>query len=164
MGDKHEGEKLIKKLTYYFKKFSKDSGRPLLRKVAKGDQVAFRGLVDRYHDELYDYTFQFVKSQKVAEDMVQETFSKVWLHRQAIDHSSPSASYYLFNIISGLIFSYLRQVANDHGLRKELWRHLQIAVNQAEDLMIHVGSDESADQAIAKLALQRQLVYKLSVP
>lgn len=50
----------------------------LLRKVADNDRNAIALLYQRHHLRLYRYLLRFVKSDAVAEELVNETFLEVW--------------------------------------------------------------------------------------
>ncbi|MBP9727881.1 MAG: sigma-70 family RNA polymerase sigma factor [Candidatus Moranbacteria bacterium] len=55
----------------------------LVRAYLDGEETAFTVLVDRYMKHLFHFIRQLVTDSAVAEDIVQETFLKVWknLHR-----------------------------------------------------------------------------------
>lgn len=55
-----------------------DAERELILKVAAGDRAAFAALVDRTHAGLFRYLRSLVRSDEVAEDVLQETCLGVW--------------------------------------------------------------------------------------
>lgn len=55
--------------------------RDLLQLVAAGDQGAFTTLFDHYKDGLYTLAWGLTRSDSIAEDILQEVFLKIWLHR-----------------------------------------------------------------------------------
>ncbi|MFQ5499040.1 MAG: sigma-70 family RNA polymerase sigma factor [Candidatus Zixiibacteriota bacterium] len=57
----------------------------LIRAVQNGDMVAFNGLVDRYKDRLMNVIGRMLSSREEAEDIVQETFVRVYQHRQSFN-------------------------------------------------------------------------------
>ncbi|SNY94194.1 RNA polymerase sigma-70 factor, ECF subfamily [Cohaesibacter sp. ES.047] len=50
----------------------------LLRQIASNDRKAIALLYQRHHLRLYRYLLRFVKSEAVAEELVNETFIDVW--------------------------------------------------------------------------------------
>ena len=50
-----------------------------------GSYKAFESLYDEYFDLLYGYVFGMIRSHSQAQEIVQDTFIKVWLHRSKID-------------------------------------------------------------------------------
>ena len=59
----------------------------LMRRVQKDDYDAFQELVDRYKTRLVNVIYRMLNDQNEAEDLVQETFLRVWTHRQDYDFS-----------------------------------------------------------------------------
>lgn len=67
------------------KETEKDIDYRLIRAVQNGDMVAFNQLVDRYKDRLMNVIGRMLSSQEEAEDVVQETFVRVYQHRQSFN-------------------------------------------------------------------------------
>ena len=57
----------------------------LMERVQGGDMVAFSKLVDRYKDRLMNVITRMLHSHEEAEDIVQETFCRVYQHRDSFD-------------------------------------------------------------------------------
>lgn len=57
----------------------------LIKRVQNGDMVAFSEIVDRYKNRLMNTIVRMVSSQVEAEDIVQETFVRVYQHRDSFD-------------------------------------------------------------------------------
>lgn len=53
----------------------------LIARFQQGDKQAYEELVDRYKDRLVNYVFNFVKEYEMAEDLVQDTFIKLYLQK-----------------------------------------------------------------------------------
>jgi len=54
----------------------------LIADFQAGDDRAFVELVDRYKDRLVNFVYRFLHDMTDAEDMVQETFLKVYKNKQ----------------------------------------------------------------------------------
>ncbi|MDX9857393.1 MAG: sigma-70 family RNA polymerase sigma factor [candidate division Zixibacteria bacterium] len=67
------------------KETEKDIDYGLMRAIQKGDLVAFNQMVDRYKDRLMNVIGRMLSSQEEAEDIVQETFVRVYQHRQSFN-------------------------------------------------------------------------------
>jgi len=57
----------------------------LFKRVQNGDMVAFGRIVDRYKNRLMNVIMRMIQSQEEAEDIVQETFVRVYQHRESFD-------------------------------------------------------------------------------
>ena len=58
------------------------SDKDLLSEVIEGNLESFDFLVDRYKNRLMNFVFRFVKDYDVSEDIVQETFLRVFRKRR----------------------------------------------------------------------------------
>lgn len=67
------------------KQSEKDIDFTLMRAIQKGDMVAFNAMVNRYKDRLMNVIGRMLSSQEEAEDIVQETFVRVYQHRQSFN-------------------------------------------------------------------------------
>ncbi|MEW5795394.1 MAG: sigma-70 family RNA polymerase sigma factor [Candidatus Zixiibacteriota bacterium] len=67
------------------KQSEKDIDFTLMRAIQKGDMVAFNAMVNRYKDRLMNVIGRMLASQEEAEDIVQETFVRVYQHRQSFN-------------------------------------------------------------------------------
>ena len=67
------------------KETEKDTDFTLMRAIQNGDLVAFNELVDRYKDRLMNVIGRMLSSPQEAEDIVQETFVRVYQHRQSFN-------------------------------------------------------------------------------
>jgi RNA polymerase sigma-70 factor (ECF subfamily) len=57
----------------------------LMAKIQQGDMVAFNTIVGRYKDRLMNAVTRMLGAHEEAEDIVQETFFRVYQHRGAFD-------------------------------------------------------------------------------
>lgn len=60
------------------KKGAKYNDEELIRSFQEGNERAFYELVTRYKDKLYNFVFRFVGQEEIAEDIVQDTFVKLF--------------------------------------------------------------------------------------
>lgn len=63
----------------------KDIDFTLMRAIQNGDMVSFNDMVDRYKDRLMNVIGRMLSSTEEAEDIVQETFVRVYQHRQSFN-------------------------------------------------------------------------------
>jgi len=100
------------------------SDKDILFDLVDKDLDAFNIIVDRYKNRLLNFVFRFVKDYDVAEDIVQETFVRVFRKRH---HYKAIANFstWIFTIAGNLAKSELR--------RRKRWRFLSIdAENENE--------------------------------
>ena len=63
----------------------KQADHDLIKRVQEGDMVAFNHIVDKYKDRLMNVIIRMIKSREETEDIVQETFVRVYQHRKSFD-------------------------------------------------------------------------------
>lgn len=76
-----------------------DEDDELLRRLAGNDEVAFRTLVSRHVDRAFSIALRILGSRADAEDVVQDTFLKVWIHRGRWEHGRAKFSTWLYRVV-----------------------------------------------------------------
>jgi RNA polymerase sigma-70 factor, ECF subfamily len=100
------------------------SDQDILFRLVDEDVGAFNILVDRYKNRLINFVYRFVKDYDVSEDIVQETFLRVYRHRHNYK-AIANFSTWIFTIAGNLAKSELR--------RRKRWRFLSVdAANEDE--------------------------------
>ncbi len=79
----------------------------LVKKLKKGDILAFNELFDFYGKRLYSFSMGYLKSDPECEELVQEVFTKVWERRSELKEELSFRSY-LFTIAFNIIRKYFR--------------------------------------------------------
>jgi RNA polymerase sigma-70 factor (ECF subfamily) len=132
----------------------------LLRKVAEGDESAFAQLFHTYHQELAGYIFSLTKSLPLAEEILQDTFVKIWIQRDRLA-SITSFRSWLFIVSRNHAFNSLRSLA------REAQQQQQWVLANKEDT--HGGDDPDhqfyytlIEEAVHQLPPQQQKAYLLS--
>lgn len=82
--------------------------KPLLTALKKGDEKAFDALFAKYAANLYYFSLDMVGDKAGAEEVLQETFLRVWEKRETIDPEHNFRNY-LFSIAKNLIYDALRR-------------------------------------------------------
>jgi len=67
------------------KETEKEADHDLMRKIQEGDMVAFNQMANKFKNRLMNVISRMVGSTEEAEDIVQETFLRVYQHRDSFD-------------------------------------------------------------------------------
>lgn len=86
-----------------------EGDRELFRAVQKGDQTAFRNLVERYKDRLFNVVVRLLADREEASDVVQETFLRVFQHRERYNPAAAAVSTWIYTIALNLARNELRR-------------------------------------------------------
>jgi RNA polymerase sigma-70 factor (ECF subfamily) len=120
----------------------------LLREVAQGSETAFSRLVEAYKNNLYTSAWRVTGSKAMAEDILQNVFLKVWLHRERLP-ALDNFSGYLYTMTQNAIFDALRKVAR----RRE--RSLSPETDDA--LLSHSETEQRIEQREYDVLLHRAI-------
>jgi len=84
------------------------SDEQLIDAYRKGDEQALVALIERHFASIYSYVYRFVRNPTEAEDIVQETFIKVW---RQLSHFKDGSGIrpWLFRIARNTAIDYLRK-------------------------------------------------------
>jgi RNA polymerase sigma-70 factor (family 1) len=135
--------------------------RELLHRLTGGDEIAFRELYDRYRNEVYSFALGITRSIPLAEEIVQDTFVRVWQHRDKLSEILKFDSW-LFTIARNLCYTALRKLALDRKASSVHEKQPEQPVATAEDIIITRENQELVQAAINQLPEQQRRVYLLS--
>lgn len=86
-----------------------DQDDELLLRVAAEDEAAFRSLVERHIDRAYGLALRILGNGADAEDVVQDTFLKVWTHRGRWEGGRAKFSTWLYRVVMNRCIDLRRQ-------------------------------------------------------
>lgn len=132
----------------------------LLAKVAEGDSRAFNLLFDKYYNTLGAYVLRIVKSIEIAEEIVQDTFIKVWVQRAELVNIR-NISQYLFVLSRNQALDHLRKRAKEAVLAIELEKILVESENP-EEINPNEEYRRLIDDAVGRLPEKAKMVFILS--
>lgn len=149
-----------------------EGDRELAARLQRRDPQAMADLYDRYSRLAYSLIFRIVKDAAVAEDLVQESFLRVWNRVQGFDPERGALGPWVLAVARNRAIDYLRSVdgrmaqsaveleANEHPsmftdlerevLNRDRARHLQHAferLNPHQRLVIELAYYEGLSQS-----------------
>lgn len=134
--------------------------KELLLLVATGNAKAFSQLFHQYSPKVYAYALKLVKSDTLAEEIVQEVFVKIWnLDAQLRDIENLDA--YLRVITRNHTLKLLRRMALEMKTSKMMAKDYDDSHNETEEYIIFKESAQLLTEAVEKLPPQQKLVYQL---
>ena len=81
----------------------------LVAQVARGDSAALETLYERYASTILGISLKTIGDQAIAEDILQETFWRVWRHAASFQTQLGSFTSWLFRITRNLAIDMYRQ-------------------------------------------------------
>lgn len=132
-----------------------------LKKVAEGNEKAFRQVVRLYYDRLYQFAFGIIKNSEDAEEAIYDVFFKVWQLREQLP-AERSFTSYLYKAVKNTSLNYLKK---KH--RKEEVESIykiepgDIGLQSPEELIISEETLKHIRKAINTLPLRCRQIFIL---
>lgn len=136
----------------------KDIDFTLMRAIQNGDMVSFNEMVDRYKDRLMNVIGRMLSSVEEAEDVVQETFVRVYQHRQSFNFQ---------HCFSTWIYTIALNLARNELRKRKKFKFLEISEMQgnekefAVDMKLPSRLPEILQEAIAELPEKYKTAFML---
>ncbi|MCG6189385.1 RNA polymerase sigma-70 factor [Maribellus maritimus] len=135
----------------------------LIKKISfEEDERAFKQFFDLFAGRLYQFSFSFVKSKAVAEEVVSDVFFKVWLNRTELVNIQ-NIKAYLFKAIYNTSLNYLSEMKRKKAISlDDLEVDLGVDLICPETELINKELKFVIEQAIENLPPRCKMIYKLA--
>jgi|SRR6185437_9678866 len=128
--------------------------------MQSGSQEAFTTLYRYYSPRLYLNILGMVRDPQLAEELVQELFTRIWQKRDCRGIAEDFTGY-MYRIALNLVYDFFRRLKRDRRLRQrfatlagEFYEHIEQQVDQQQlSTILH--------QAIERLPKQQKRAYQL---
>lgn len=135
--------------------------KEVLLRIARGDQASFTQLFDRYHDSVYKSAWWYLKSHALAQEIVQEVFTKVWNKRT--DLPGVKLFYpWLVSLTRNYIVDYMRKIASAERLQQNWASDMPVEENNTDHKVRTFQYERLLEQAIRELPPQQKAIYQLA--
>jgi RNA polymerase sigma-70 factor (ECF subfamily) len=129
--------------------------------VTEGDEKAFQELFHLYKQQVYAYAMHFTRSVMISEEIVQDIFLKLWLHKTHLREIDRFEAY-LYTITRNHCFDHLKKLAREHAMKQQWILSVDPSDESAEDKVIYNNYESLIHQALESLPPQQKKVYALS--
>jgi len=136
----------------------------LLDRLRARDPDAMGELYDRYSRITYSLIYRVVRNQSVAEDLVQETFIRVWNRIQGFDHQKGALGPWILTVARNRAIDYVRSVdgrMSASTLEVEKMENPGVFSNLEGDIM-NMDRIRNLKAAFEKLDANQRLVLELA--
>lgn len=138
----------------------------LMRETAKGNEQAFRQLIERHQQSVIGTVARMLNDATEAEDIAQQVFVRIWQSAPKWTHDAKFTTY-LFTITRNLVFNESRRRSRKKEVSYDAQEENHPAVSRADDaLQPGEGMEKrelhrSIDRAIAALPEQQRMAVIL---
>ncbi len=134
------------------KPYAQVSDEDLIERFQQGDSQAYDQIVRRYKDQLLNFVFRFLANAEEAEDVVQETFLRVYRNRFAYTRVAKFSTW-IYTIAGNLARTELR--------RRKRRRLFSISTDMGlEDRDFEISDDAFNPELHVDSALQEELIQR----
>jgi RNA polymerase sigma-70 factor (family 1) len=134
--------------------------RELLLLISEGDERAFYQFYEKYTDIIHPFLKKYSTSDAEIKDILQETFIKVWLHRDKL-HEVQNIKGWLYKMAAR---TFLNHLAKEKNARQRI-RHLT-QTSQGEYTLHNVVYTKEIElairQAVDNLSEQKRKIFSLN--
>lgn len=147
----------------------KEVEKILIKGIQKGEEGAFEALFKLFYSKLCNYAVILVKDSNIAEEIVQETFIRIWeMHREI--NIERSLNSYLYRSVYNNCINFIKKSRSFRKLNEKarnaiLYHHQLAVLNLNPDLPDQLLSEEyknKFEQALKELPEQCRLIFLMS--
>jgi RNA polymerase sigma-70 factor (ECF subfamily) len=135
--------------------------RLTFKRVAQGDAQAFAEFYEAYAVKLAAYVARFLGSDLWAEEIVQDTFLKLWSIRETIGDIEYPAGF-VYRMLANRTKDHLKRRGHEIRMQQHMTHYLQQAnTNTTQEQVDYQQGEKLFRQAVVQLPPQRALVFKM---
>lgn len=137
-----------------------DEEKALFKRLAHGDEEAYTLIFHLFTPRLFPYILKITKDEQLAKELLQETFLKLWAHKDDLHQIDQPASW-LFRIAATSCLMHLRTQAN----RERILRSMPAKEEGTNDVLEYTDTKDVSkmiENAVNALPPKRQQIYRLS--
>ena len=130
-----------------------------VKKLKKGDILAFNELFGYYGRRLYHFSYRYLRSEPECEELVQEVFTRVWEKRSELKEELSFRSY-IFTIAFNIIRKYFRsRVQAGSYLGSQAKEDLNLVTTDNVDFNL---LKNKLDDLVSRLPVRRREIFTRS--
>jgi len=142
-------------------KIRKFSDEDLIELLKEGSTAAFEELYNRYWEKLYNSARKRLSEAEIAEELVQDFFTSLWLNREKlVIHSSFNS--YVHSSIRYLVYNHYQKETVRRVYRENTQRVLALEDNSTQELLSLKELNKVLEEGVEKLPAKCRTVYELS--
>ncbi|HEY1008731.1 MAG: RNA polymerase sigma-70 factor [Daejeonella sp.] len=133
----------------------------LIRLTALGDEKAFRKIFDFYSGRLHNYILRITDSDEIAEEIVMDAFTKIWINRSNL-YAITKFDSYLYTLVRNQAFNAIKRIAHEARIIRELSLDNTEYQHNTEETVFYNDYKNIIKDAMDRLPPQQRIVYSLS--
>ncbi len=124
--------------------YDKEWDKRIKSGIMRGDHDCFRSLYRRFYSRLCQIACNYTGRPEIAEEIVQDTFLKLWEDRRDINIQGGFHSY-LFIAVRNKSLNYLKHLITERRYSSEKLQHIHTSINY-----LHVSQEDGSSILISE--------------
>lgn len=133
----------------------------LVKALINDSHIAFYQLYTHYKKILISFSLKYVKSQDIAEDILQDTFTHIWQNRKNLNASLSFRSY-IYTIIKNKTLDKLSNLKKEIPLQNAILENAIDYSHQPEKYVLDSELNEMIAKSLTLLTHQQRKVFVMS--
>ncbi len=125
------------------------------------DEVAFKELYYVHYKELYRFAITFLHKRELAEEVMQDVFTKIWINRKGL-HNIQNLRVYLFKSVKNKCLDYLeKEKLLNHFELDEVKTNIGHLSRTPEDILVSAEILEHINEILQTLPPKCKMIFQL---
>ena len=138
------------------------SDQKLLKAIACGSKEAFASFFHQYSTQLYYVALKYTGNGNEAEEIVQEVFTRIWMHRDQIKADLPAVPY-LIKIARNLLINKAKKRLHELAYREyKIHKHIPDKSNHTEEVVFFKELEKIVVEEVEHFPPKRKKIFKMS--
>lgn len=130
-------------------------------RLSEGSEEAFSKIYDRYHGKVFRAAERFLQCSSLAQDVVQEVFSTIWIRRAEMNNIR-NLEAYIKTVSKNQIYTFLRELSYEEKQKAVYLRVTESSVNDCDFAILENQNEELLKKILDGLPLRQQEIFHLS--
>ncbi len=133
----------------------------MIRKLKEGNVRAYKHVYDYYSENLFHFTYSYLKNSYESEEIVQEVFLRIWEIRDEIDESKSLKSF-IYKMTVNKVFNHLKHKVVEQKYEKYVMNYNHSTTNTPEENLQYKELNCKIQHLLMKLPDQQRNIFNLS--
>lgn len=135
--------------------------KELFQLISEGQKTALIRLFKKYSPLLADFVFGLTKSDELTEEILQETYMRLWFNREKlIAINDPKL--YIFRTVASVSYKFLTMLLVDNQVVSQVRHETYYSHHEVAETAKLYSLAADIQDGIRQLAAEQKQVYKLS--
>ncbi len=134
----------------------------LLKAIEHGNEEAFACFFRQYNTQLYYVALKYTGNENEAEEIVQEVFTRIWLHRDQIKADLPVVPY-LIKIARNLLINKAKKKLHERAYKEyNVYKNILNKNNHTEEEVFFKELERIVVEEVEHFPPKRKKIFKMS--